>query len=75
MRIYRKKLNQMHKEAQADNYYVGTLGPGTTIISPTGCVIKRIFWGGTYVGTLGLYDSATIAGTALSNQIILADLG
>lgn len=55
---------------KANNYYMGTLGPGTTVVSNTQTSVKRVVWGGTYVGTIALYDSSTAAGTAATNEII-----
>lgn len=60
----------MNVTARGDNFYIGTLGPGTTLVSNAAATVKRVLWGGTYVGTMALYDSATIAGTAASNQVI-----
>lgn len=55
---------------RGDNFYIGTLGPGTTVVTASAATVKRIAWGGTYVGTIAVYNSATAAGTAASNQII-----
>ena len=60
----------MNVTPRGDNFYIGTLGPGTTVVSASAATLKRVFWGGTYVGTIALYDSATIAGTAASNQVL-----
>ena|SRR3990167_7407916 len=60
----------MNTNATGQNFYVGTLGPGTTVVSARAATVKRVFWGGTYVGTIAIYDSATAAGTAASNQVL-----
>jgi len=57
-------------QSRGDNFYIGTLGPGTTVVSGFPATLKRIAWGGSYVGTMTIYNSATAAGTAASNQVI-----
>ena len=42
---------------------------GSVVVSNTGIGLKRIILGGTYVGTVEFYNSATVAGTAASNNI------
>ena len=59
-----------YQSAEGDNIFLGTLGPGTNVLSDRPTTVKRIVWGGSYVGTLDVFDSATIAGTAATNQII-----
>src|SRR3990167_7663283 len=59
----------MYQTSRGDNFYRGTLGPGTTVISNKPATVKRVVWGGSYVGTIELYDSATAAGTAATNLI------
>ena len=60
----------MNVTARGDNFYIGTLGPGTTVVSASAATLKRVVWGGTYVGTMAIYDSASIAGTAATNQVL-----
>ena len=48
---------------------IGT-GAGTTVVSASDCDLKRVFWGGSYVGTMIIYDSATAAGTSVSNRLL-----
>lgn len=55
---------------RGDNIYAGTQGPGTTVITARSATVKRIVWGGTYVGTINLHDSATAAGTSGTSSII-----
>ena len=51
-------------------FYYGTLGPGTTVVSATPATVKRVIWGGTYVGTIAIHDAATAAGTNGSSNIV-----
>lgn len=60
----------MNITPRGDNYYIGTLGPGTTVVSASAATLKRVVWGGTYVGTITIHDSAAIAGVAASNQVL-----
>lgn len=60
----------MNTTATGDNFYVGTLGPGTTVVSNRGATVKRIIWGGTYVGTIAVHDAATAAGTSATSGIV-----
>jgi hypothetical protein len=60
----------MYGNARGDNFYLGTLGTSSVVVSDKPATVKRLVWGGTYVGTIAVYDSATVAGTAASNQII-----
>lgn len=64
----------MYQTARGDNLYQGTLGPGTTVVSGAPTTVKRLVWGGTYVGTIALYDSSTAAGTAATNEIVSVGL-
>jgi putative Mn2+ efflux pump MntP len=49
---------------------IGTIG--TTIVSDSAATLKRVIVGGTYVGSVYFYDSATIAGTAATNLVFTA---
>lgn len=60
----------MYQTARGDNFYIGTLGPGSTVVSSAPATLKRVVWGGSYVGTMTIYDSATVAGTAATNQVV-----
>ena len=42
---------------------------GTTVLKDIGARVQRLSIGGTYVGTVEFYDSATAAGTAATNLI------
>lgn len=44
-------------------------GVGTTVLSPNETVLRGVMWGGTFVGSIELYDSATAAGTAAGNKV------
>lgn len=52
-----------------NNYTTVSGGTSITLVTNRDAVIDRIFWGGTYVGTLAVYDSATAAGTSTTNLI------
>ena len=60
--------------ARGDNFFYGTAGPGTTVVSPDPATVKRVTWGGTYVGTIAIHDAATAAGTNGSSNIITIGL-
>ena len=60
--------------ARGDNFYYGTLGPGTTVVTATPATVKRVIWGGTYVGTMAAHNSATAAGTSGTSNIITVGL-
>lgn len=45
-------------------------GVGTAVISDSPVTLSRVFWGGTYVGTLDLHDAATTAGTSSTSEIV-----
>ena len=55
---------------RGEHFYYGTLGPGTTVVSASPATIKRVVWGGTYVGTIALHDAATAAGTNGSSNLL-----
>ena len=55
---------------RGDNSYVGTLGPGTTVITASQATLKRIVWGGTYVGSITVHDAATATGTTATSGIV-----
>ena len=60
----------MYQTSRGDNFYIGTLGPGTTVVSNAPTTLKRVVWGGSYVGTVAIYDASAIAGTAATNQVV-----
>lgn len=64
----------MYHTNTGDNLFVGTLGTNSRVVSTGGKTVKRIFWGGSFVGTFAVYDSATVAGTSLANEIIAVGL-
>lgn len=64
----------MYHTNAGDNLYVGTLGTNSKVLATGGKTVKRIFWGGSYVGTFSVYDSATVAGTSTANEIITVGL-
>lgn len=59
----------MNITSRGDNFFVGTAGPGTTVITDKPATIKRIIWGGTYVGTIAVHDAAAAAGTNGSSLV------
>ena len=61
-----------HQPVSGDNWrYVGTAG--TTVLSDKDVTLRKVILGGTYVGSIEFYDSATAAGTTAANRIF--DLG
>lgn len=42
---------------------------GSVVVSNKGVTLKRILIPGTYIGSVEFYDSATVAGTAASNNV------
>ena len=59
----------MNVTPRGDNFFYGTAGPGTTVVTATPATLKRVIWGGTYVGTIAVHDAATAAGTNGSSNI------
>ena len=59
----------MSSREQGDNWNPIS-GVGTTVLSNQQTTLRSVTLSGTYVGTVVLYNSATIAGTAAGNQII-----
>lgn len=55
---------------RGDNIFTGTAGPGTTVVTNAPATIKRIIWGGTYVGTINVHDAATAGGTSGTSSVI-----
>jgi hypothetical protein len=49
-------------------------GVGTAVISDQSATIHRVFFGGTYVGTCILHDSATAAGTSATSAVLTLGL-
>ena len=47
--------------------YVGAVG--SVVLKDIGATLARVIIPGTYVGTVMLYDSATVAGTASTNTL------
>lgn len=60
----------MYGNSRGDNYYLGTLGTSAVLLSNKSATVKRVLWGGSYVGTIAIHDSATVAGAAAANQIV-----
>ena len=56
--------------ARGDNFFYGTAGPGTTVVTAAPATVKRVIWGGTYVGTVAIHDAAAAAGTNGSSNIV-----
>ena len=60
----------MNVTARGDQMYQGTLGPGTTVVSSTAATLKRIIWGGTYVGTVIVHNASAATGTNGTSGIV-----
>ena len=45
-------------------------GTSQTVVKADSTVLRSLVVGGTYVGTLAVYDSATVAGTTAANNVI-----
>lgn len=43
---------------------------GTTLVKNTNGVVRRVCFGGTYVGTVELHDASSTAGTTSTSQVI-----
>lgn len=54
-----------------DQYFIVTGGTAAvqTVVSASPCTLGRAVIGGTYVGTVAVYDSATVSGTAATNLV------
>lgn len=53
-----------------DQWKVVSGGVGTTVVTDRPATIKRIVWGGTYVGTINVHDAAAATGTTATSQIV-----
>ena len=60
--------------ARGDMFFYGTAGPGTTVVSASPATVKRIIWGGTYVGTTAVHNASAAAGTSGTSNIITVGL-
>lgn len=60
----------MNVASRGDNYYAGTAGPGTTVVTNKAATIKRVVWSGTYVGTLAVHNAASAGGTNGTSAIV-----
>lgn len=49
-------------------FSIGTIG--TNVIANQKATIQRVYWGGTYVGSVTLHDAASAAGTSATSPII-----
>ena len=49
-------------------------GVGTTVVSAEPTTLQRVFYGGTYVGTCIVHDSATAAGTSATSAVLTLGL-
>ena len=49
-------------------------GVGTTVVSADSAVLQRAFYGGTYVGTVIVHNSATAAGTTATSAVLTLGL-
>jgi len=55
---------------QGYSYAKVTGGTSQTIVRASDILLRSLVVGGTYVGTLAIYDSATVAGTSTTNNVI-----
>ena len=60
----------MSLQPAGGDQFVNVTGVGSVVVSNTGVALRRIIIPGTYVGSVEFYNSATVAGTAASNNII-----
>mgnify|MGYP001584872988 FL=1 len=60
----------MNITSKGDNFFRGTAGPGTTVVSNIAATVKRIVWGGSYVGTINVHDVASAGGTTATSSIV-----
>lgn len=59
---------------QGDQYTIISGGTSITVVSDSPVTFQKLVIGGTYVGTLAIYDSPTAAGTAAGNLITTVPL-
>ena len=57
-----------------DQYALVAGGVGTTVVSASPAVLRRVVIPGTYVGSVTISDSATAAGTAAANRLAVFGL-
>lgn len=57
-----------------DQYKIINGGTEIAVVSDTPVTFQKLVIGGTYVGTLAIYDSPTAAGTAAGNLIVTVGL-
>jgi hypothetical protein len=53
-----------------DQWKVVSGGVGTAAVTNKPATIKRLVWGGSYVGTLNIHDATGAAGTTATSQIV-----
>ena len=61
-------------EIQQGFNYTAITAAGSTVVIARPCILHRVVFPGTYVGTLTLYDTATAAGTAAGNRVAIFPL-
>lgn len=49
-------------------------GVGTSLVTDGPCVLNRVFWGGTYVGTLIIHDAPSVTGTTTTSAVLTLGL-
>ena len=64
----------MSSNPRGDNFYLGTLGTSAVVVSNIPATVKRVLWGGSYVGTIVINDASTVAEAAAGNQIFAAGI-
>lgn len=55
---------------QGYSYVKVSGGTSQTVVRNSDILLRSLVVGGTYVGTLAIYDSATVAGTSATNNVI-----
>ena len=64
----------MADQPSGGHQFTNITAAGSVVVSNTGVALKRVILGGTYVGTVEFYNSATVAGTAAANNIYTVGL-
>ena len=60
----------MNITPRGDQMFQGTLGPGTTVVVAAPATLKRIIWGGTFVGSAVVHNASAAAGTNGTSDIV-----
>lgn len=66
-------LNMAQQPISGAQYFaIGTIG--TNVVCNAPAVVQRVYFGGTYVGTVIIHDSATAAGTSGTSAVLTLGL-